>query len=239
MPDRNLSQEIGRLLREEREKAAWTQLAFAKQVNTSQQWLSKVERGTAAPTTATVERLFAALGMKLRVTVVPLEADLDERIDALASASDEDRADVIRRHSVMLSRLAGVRYVFNGRLAAFLQGAPVPAKRLELAITAADLAALSAAIRTINCLRWDERWRDFSNYDVDPLRPGPMRWLSGWTELVIEVFPELPASLTIQVGGRLLPVRPLVELETTDAELATIMARVRQRRGIAAGPGAG
>lgn len=235
----DLARELGELLRVEREKRRLTQREFAERTGITQQRLSRVERGASALTTESAQRLFAALGLRLRVSVTPLEADLDAEIDRLIGTSDGDRLDFLDWHGLVTGALAEVPYVFTGRLAAFLQGAPVPASRYEIAIAESDVDSLDRVVGRLNCLRWDERWREYCNYLISPRRPGPMRWLCGVTELTVDVEPVPPAALTIEVGGRPLRVRPLAELEARDRELAAIMCRVRTRypaRGTAGAP---
>ncbi|OLB81724.1 MAG: hypothetical protein AUI14_02465 [Actinobacteria bacterium 13_2_20CM_2_71_6] len=57
-----LTEEIGRALRMRREKAGWSQGKLARVAGTSQQCVSRIERGRQAPGTETLERLFAVLG---------------------------------------------------------------------------------------------------------------------------------------------------------------------------------
>jgi transcriptional regulator with XRE-family HTH domain len=233
---RDLTSDIGRLLREERERKALTQQEFARRTGRSQQWLSRVERGATAPTTAAVQELFALLGGQLRVQVVPLEADLDAQIDELIHVTEEDRLWSIERHDLVRDRLADVPRVLTGRLAAFLPGAPVPAEALEIAIAEADIDALAAVLSRLTCIRWSERWREFRGYDTDPRHPGALSWLVGSNELRVEVAPTLPRSVTIRIGDHHLSVRPLAELKACDAELAAVMRRVRDRLARAGGP---
>jgi hypothetical protein len=121
-------------------------------------------------------------------------------------------------------------YLIDGELAAALQGVPIRPTRLELVVAEDDLPRLDDWIYAIpNCVRWVQRWRDFSGYDISPLRPGPLRWLTTGGELWVRLLPELPAAVLIQAGGRQLPVRPLVEVERDVPQIARIAARDRTR----------
>jgi transcriptional regulator with XRE-family HTH domain len=65
----------------ERHCAELTQTQLAELVGISQQWVSRIERGTVNANFATVQRIFEVLGRELRVEAVQLGADMDVEID--------------------------------------------------------------------------------------------------------------------------------------------------------------
>jgi hypothetical protein len=140
---------------------------------------------------------------------------------------------VVGRYAYYLRRVfTEVGYVLAGRLAAVVQGAPVRVHRLDLAVTESALDAVRAALSRVNCTRWSERWQEFCDYDADPGRPGPMRWLlGGYDELRLQVVDRLPVPLDLRADGLELAVWPLAELETVDDDVADVMRRVRERAG--------
>src|SRR5690349_1400064 len=96
--ERTFTATIGLLVQNERARRQLSQARLAKLVGTSQQWLSRLERGSAAPTTVAVERVFAALGLQPRIEVDPLGAELDPEIDENLAISDEDRLALVETY---------------------------------------------------------------------------------------------------------------------------------------------
>ncbi|MGW4462918.1 helix-turn-helix domain-containing protein [Micromonospora sp. NPDC004704] len=234
MSNRPLAGQLGHLLRTEREAAGLTQARLAVRAGVSQQSLSRFESGRLAPTTTVVERLFDALGKQLRLEVEERDADLDAAIDAISEYEgiESDHVEMCLDDLNMMHRRApdGLVYLIDGRLAAVLQGVPIRPTRVEVAIAEDDLPRLDDWIYAIpNCRRWVERWRDFSGYDISPLRPGPLRWASTSGELCVRLLPRLPDAVPIRSRDRELAVRPLVEVERDDPQIARIAARVRAR----------
>lgn len=245
MSNEPLARQVGRLLRMEREAAGLNQTRFAVRAGVSQQCVSHFERGTSAPTTTLVERLFGALGKQLRLEVEERDADLDATMDAVTGRDDVtvyrdddghevevDDIDVRVWELGVLHRWAppGLVYLLDGELAAALQGVPIRPTRLDLAVAEGDLPLLDEWIRAIpNCLRWVPRWRDFSGYDISPLRPGPLRWMSTYGELRVRLLPGLPAGIAVTASGRELSLRPLVEVERDEPQIGRIAARARTR----------
>jgi hypothetical protein len=198
--------------------------------------VSRFEQGNAEPTSGVIERLFGALGQQLRLDVEPLDADLDGNIES-ARADGFDVVVLLLQHlGVLLRRSSGLRYLVDGELAARLQGVPVPATRFDLAVAQDDLAGLSSWVRQMpNWHRWNERWRDFGGNDVDPLRPGPLRWMTPLGEMRVRLLPDLPAPVVILVDGREWPVRPLPAVERDDSRISRFAARARAQSTVGSG----
>jgi ribosome-binding protein aMBF1 (putative translation factor) len=64
--------DIGKLLREARREVGLNQAELAARAATTQTYVSRVERGVTMPALPTVERLFHAMGLRLRLTVEPV-----------------------------------------------------------------------------------------------------------------------------------------------------------------------
>ncbi|MGA3486857.1 hypothetical protein ACK8GG_02460 [Micromonosporaceae bacterium DT55] len=127
----------------------------------------------------------------------------------------------------------GLPYLLDGQLAAALQGVPVRPRCLELAVAEADLDRLAEwVLAAPNWLRWSERWHDFSNHDIDPRRPGELRWGTPSGEIRFRLLPVLPVGLRMSHSGRRVRVRPLLELGGDDPQLARIIARARARTAV-------
>jgi transcriptional regulator with XRE-family HTH domain len=127
--DQSLSAAVGRLLRTVREGHGMSQAMLARRAGASQQWLSKVERGTINPTLADLERFFEALGLRLRLEAVPAARELDEDPDLVRDLSDDQRAAVVGHYGFVLKRLSELPHVLGGRLAALAHGLPVRVTR--------------------------------------------------------------------------------------------------------------
>ncbi|HEX5597504.1 MAG TPA: helix-turn-helix transcriptional regulator [Micromonosporaceae bacterium] len=228
MNPRRLTREVGRLLRLEREHARLTQQALADRVGTSQQRVSRFETGAYAPTATMIERLFDALGLQIRLEIEARDADVDGAIAAVGKIDDEYVEGLLSDLVFLLRGADGLRYLIDGELAAYLQGVPIQPTRFDLAVAEHDLPRLANWICLIpNCLRWNERWRDFSNYDIDPLHPGPLRWRTQSGELRVRLLPALPAPVVVRVADREFPVRPLIDVESDDPQIARRLRRLR------------
>ncbi|MEV4760850.1 helix-turn-helix transcriptional regulator [Micromonospora sp. NPDC049559] len=138
---------------------------------------------------------------------------------------------LLRDLDVLLRRAPELAYLIDGELAAALQRVPLRPTRIEVAVAGDDLPALADWIESIpNCLRWVERWRDFSGYDRSPLRPGPLRWMTPFGELRARLLPRLPPAVVVTTAdGHGVPVRPLVEVQREDPHIARVIARAAAR----------
>jgi transcriptional regulator with XRE-family HTH domain len=124
MGEERLAQRIGHLLRAERQARRMSQAALARAAGTSQQSVSQLETGRFAPTTAVVERVFAALGWRLRLDVEPLDAELDAEVARAAEQTAEDVELVLEDLASLLRRRPKkLPYLVDGELAARLHGA--------------------------------------------------------------------------------------------------------------------
>ena len=222
-----LTQKMGRLLRGERERAGLTQRALADRAGVSQQCVSRFENGCYAPTTNLVERLFDGLGRQLRLEVEARDVDLDRDIEVAAGLDEDYRTGLLDDLRALLRGAADLPYLVDGGLAAFLQGVPIRPNRFDLAVAQADLPLLANWICALpNCLRWDDRRRDFSGYDIDPEHAGPLRWMTPLGELRVRLLPALPAPVRLKVDGQEYLVRPLFEVERDDPQIARVLRRL-------------
>lgn len=236
MADTTLARQLGRLLRLERERRGWSQRTLAARAATSQQCVSRFEQGTADPTTVVIERLFRALGQQLRLDVEAVDADLDGDIESARAHGVDAIVLRLQNLGILLRRSSGLQYLVDGELAARLQGVPIPATRFDLAVAQDDLPSLSSWVREMpNWRRWDERWRDFIGWDVDPLRPGPLRWMAPLGEMRVRLLPDLPPPVVVLVEGREWPVRPLPAVERDDSRIGRFAARARAQSTLGSG----
>lgn len=83
---------LGSLLADARLRAGMSQHQLAVAARTSQPAIARLERGRANPTLGTVERVLAAVGLKLQCEVVPLETP-----DPVALGAELQPATAARR----------------------------------------------------------------------------------------------------------------------------------------------
>lgn len=80
----------GRLIREARRRAGVSQTELARRVGTTQSAIARLERGKTEPSLKRIKEILRALGLDLRVGIVPLDdsnwmdakANLDLDVDA-------------------------------------------------------------------------------------------------------------------------------------------------------------
>lgn len=79
--------DLGELLREAREAHGLSQRRLAVRAGTSQDAISRIERGAEAPTVERFSQLMLALGMRAEVKVEPLESSVPGSELAAAAAT--------------------------------------------------------------------------------------------------------------------------------------------------------
>lgn len=237
MRGENLREAIGYLLTVERARARLSQARFAERLGCTQQWLSRVERGTVNLTLSAIQRIFAELGRQLRVETERVGADLDVEIDRGLRLTQDDRRIEVELHRLLLRKLDGIPFAVAGPMAAFIQGAPLASvSHVDIVIAEADLPTLAAMMERTFCQRWKAQWEDWGYDPVDPREPGSMRWWIGNSDMRLRVVPQAPATIAVNIAGFTLQVIPLAEVERDDPWLRRLMNRWRDR---ADGPGAG
>jgi len=225
-----LVRQVGTALRRKREFAQLTQAQLALAAGTSQSTVAHVERGSRTPSLDLVERLFAALGVQIRIQLEPLDAEVDAAITALAATPLAERlAETDLGRLTRSLTTAGLAHVVEGAAAALVQGAPVPVELIDVALCWADADRFAAWLERGWGQRWNERWQEYGFLPLDPRLPGAHRWTTkdGW--LRARMCDELPDSLEVQLGGDAYRVRPLADVEITDEHAARLLVRYRQR----------
>lgn len=221
---------IGSTLRRRRELAGLTQAELAGKVATSQATVARIERGDRAPSVAMLERLFAALGSQVRLVLEPLDRDVDEAIAVLTSVPIVARVEEAGIPS-FAEDLAPIPYVFAGATAALLQGAPVPAGAMEVALAWRDTDAFIRWLDQRYASRWHHGYREYGYLPIDPRLPGEHRWRIRGGVIIRATFgDELPASIEVRYGDRSHPVVPLAEVEVDDPQVARLLRRHREQR---------
>lgn len=231
-----LAGQLGWLLQDQRQRRGWSQQHLASRAAVSQQQVSRFERGSKGTTSGLAERLFAELGLRLRVEVEAAGAALDETIDRVRAESA-----VLQRMVLADLRLLAVRneprfsHVLDGAAAALLQGVPIAAGRIDLLVAEGQVDLLAQWIHRVpGLLRRDERLRDFSRYDLDPRDAGPLWWGTDLVELRVRLVAELPPPVLVTVAEadgeeHRVAVRASPEVEVDFPEVARVLRRLRGR----------
>lgn len=220
----------GQLLRTHRQSAGITQETLAARAATTQETISRAERGARNIGLDQLDRLFSALGRRLRLEVDTADALLDAELDRLATAPI---ATILDEQSwpYVIGTLGELPYVIEGPLAALVQGVALPVDAIDLAIPRAELTAFSDWLNRRGARRWSQRWQEFQDDHSSPHLDGPMRWRTGLCEIRARFCARLPASVVIRHDETGYRVRPLAEIELFDGHAARLMARFRARFG--------
>jgi len=229
------------LLREARRRSELTQAQVASRAGVHVSLVSAYERGRRAPGVALLERLLAAAGLQLSVALEPLGADLDARVRQALAATPGERVYPLQLALADLPELlAEVPFIVEGLTAALLQGAPVPAPRIDVRIPDDDQALERAgrALEAHGARVWlDENGRHVAvgrhAYALRELDPS--RWMVGLEEYQFRLAPadQLQVRNWVEVDGVRLPVLGLWELESADPAVSRVLARTRELAAVA------
>jgi transcriptional regulator with XRE-family HTH domain len=231
-------EEIGRMLRHEREIRQLTLSAVAARARISQAQLSRMERGLRDSSLSTIDRVLEVFDLQLSPVFDPRWAKVDA---AIAGARDRTPADRLREWNdqglgaseittVLIEQQ--VPFLVDGLSAAALQGAPVPADVFEVAVRQEDdiLDRLTYALSKLQGRRWNEKWGEWGvGVSRDPREDGwtPRLYLSTWGKIKIRLVTDTTPALWVELDGLRLPVVPLTDIETTDRWARRVLQRMR------------
>jgi transcriptional regulator with XRE-family HTH domain len=117
----------------------------------------------------------------------------------------------------------------DAEITALLQGAPVPAEAVHVALAWGDADAITVWLKKNHAQRWHARWEVFGYLHVDPRDPGDHRWRTIPGEIRARMCDVLPPSIRVEVGDRKYLVVPLVDLAIGDPTIARLLDRYRRR----------
>jgi transcriptional regulator with XRE-family HTH domain len=227
MSDSALRREISRLVLREREAAGLSHAELAARIGMNANSISRIERGTMAPSLDSVERIFTALGLTIRFSLGRQEPEtvaIKEDPDAWLPLSTRlDKSGV----GTLMRTLDTLPYVIDGSLAATMQGVPLPVELLELDLAWRDATRFTGRLVRRLAYRWHEGHREFRVHDLDPRAPGAHYWQTATARVRARMVDELPASVEVKVGDAVYHVRPLEELQSGDPETDAMLAGVR------------
>ena len=236
--------DAARLLTAARLGAGFTKTALAARANTSAAALLEYETARRSPTVATLARILAACGLQVRGELEPLHADTDQVVDALLARAGAGLGWSGGEVAATFER-SGVPWALDGRSAMAAHGlGPHPTLSVELvAVHGEDLRRLLedswAQPRSSDGRVIYESWFDL---DVARLAYAPMYTRPGF--VTMRLVEELPPVLRVEVplegdledeppaGPQVvtLPVLGLPDVEAAHPSLATVLARLRERR---------
>lgn len=232
--DHTSAEQVGAIIRSEREKRELTGTKLAQLAQVSASTLSQLEHGKRAVSLDLADQVLAALGLRLHVGVEPLHDKIDK---AIAQCAGRSLSEIVGTWKVSLTAFAtfldGVPYIIEGPAAAALQGVPVAVDTLGIAIPADDDAArekFESAMYRIRARRGPDGWQPLS------LRaPGSPRFWTMWWGAVevrqatkfnpvmwidIDPLPRLVATTTI----------PGAEFDLIDVSTQTEMEPLKRAR---------
>jgi len=243
------TERIGALIRKARLSRNLGLVELASLARVSPASISRIERGIGpALTVGMAERILAALELRLDIEVVPLWADVDEAIDAVARMSVAERVETWPfSFTQFVSRLDGIPYLLDGLTAAAIQGAPIKVEAVEIAVLR-DEEVLDRLTELLNDIM-TKRGDGFD--DPDPREPGSddyvciagrfrIRLIDEYRpELWVDIDP-LPADDPLPslfglpkppiLSRARLAVVPLTEIQATDSQARRVLERIRARR---------
>lgn len=230
-PARDLVAHIGSTLRRQRDLHRLTQTQLARRAAVGQSTVARIERGDRGASVAMLAQIFASLGSRLRLTLEPLDKEVDEAMNALSGLPIAERINQagIPRFA---DKLAPIPYVFVGATAALLQGAPVPATMMEITLARRDCDAFTDWLGRQRGARWHDRYQEYGYAPLDPRQRGERRWRIIESVVIrVELVDELPEGVEVRHDGRCYRVLPLTRVEITDPFAARVLRKYRDHAG--------
>ncbi|WP_144123060.1 helix-turn-helix transcriptional regulator [Catellatospora sichuanensis] len=231
-----LDRQLGFLLQRERERRGVTQEGLAERAGVTRQSVSRFESGRRRGSTLLADRLFAGLGLQLRVDVEAAGAHRDEMIEKVRDELPQRRAMVVADMALLsVLHRPGFAYLFDGECVALLHGVPVAASGLDLMVAEHEVEQLAGWVHQVGVRRYDAKARDFVWRDLDPRAAGPLRWHSGLIEFRVRLVAVLPPPVLLAVPGfaegeeHRVAVRALPAVEADFPEVARVLSRLRGR----------
>lgn len=223
----DLAGRVGRLLQATRAEVGLSQEMLAELAGSSQQWVSRVERGLTNPRLGDVERLFTALGKHVVAQIVRPSGLADPDLlpaDGIAAEVET----LVLDFDYCWRRFRDVPYLVSGRFGALCHGLPVRPAGLDLVLAERDLEAATEALNWFSAVRWSDRNQAFTDYLSDLTAPAPRRFrTAAGYELRFSVRAELPAPVRVEAGGHLLPLLALPEILRDDPDVAALADRLK------------
>lgn len=245
--------DVGRLLRQARDRARVSQTELARRVDIGRNAISAYEAGRRSPTVSTLDRLLAACGLQARVLLEPLMADVDARVDALSGAAPELDGDAWAKLATSLWDLPGAVQLGFGAPAqrrgpvTWAIDGPTALALHQLAAEPAGLVALDLVVVLDEALRWwmravmlkgyDERdatvqdWLDADQERIVGALDGVRYCIAGFVR--VRVVDQLPTTVPMALPWWPEPIAVVtVEgVERSSPLYAELLARWRSRRG--------
>jgi len=223
--------DVRAVLQAARAEAGLDQRRLALAAGTARTTVVAYETGAQSPTVRQLERLLAACGLRARVVLEPLSADLDQQLDEALAAGPPGALGALPRFAASLSA-AQVRWALDGRSAVAVQGLPLPHQELAVALVDDEVSRLW--LRTQWAKGWDRHGFSVApNWHEDPEHVRTYTRRPVYTKLgflQVRFLEDLPVQvLSVQVDGQVVPVLPLAEVRQAHDALAELLDRHEQR----------
>jgi transcriptional regulator with XRE-family HTH domain len=166
-----LAKRVGLAVQAARAEAQWSQRTLAERAGTSQQWISRVERGEVDLRLSRIERLLRVLDRRLVLEsagIPDTASDDPDMVDPAEAA--ELLTFYVSTCGILWRRLDKVPYVVAGRLAALAQGMLIRPSRVDLRVAASDVLTATAALARRRHDRNARRHRAFDRARCDRRR---------------------------------------------------------------------
>ena len=229
--------DVRAVLQQARAEAGLDQRRLALAAGTARTTVVAYESGARSPTVRQLTRLLAACGLRARVVLEPITADVDQLLDEALATGPPYALDGLERFAASFGA-AGVRWALDGRSAVAVQGLPLPHHELAVALVDDDVSRLW--LRTQWCKGLDRHgfslspnWYE-SAEDVRTYTREPVYCRLGFVH--VRFVEALPAGvLPLMVDGRVVPVLPLAEVRRAHRRLVELLDRHEERTAAAAG----
>lgn len=241
--------DVRALILEACDRALISQAELARRAGSSPSALSAWLTGRVSPTVASLTRVLAAADLQVRVTLEPLLADLDARVDEvlaavpvvdvqaleafLAKVPVEHRWPVEGEDGSLTYLTGPISWAFDGTTALALHGLAFSQDALSICM-AWDDATRSWLTKGLMTSTVESR-QSFWGMDLELaeryLGAGPLVGALGMFS--IRPVEQLPTVVRVQPadGARSLPVVSLDAVEAAHPALGEVLARLRSRRG--------
>lgn len=241
--------DVAALLRDACQRAQVSPSELAVRAGCSSSAVSQLLRGRSSPTTRTLDKLLAGVGLQVRVSLEPLLADVDARVDALLEGTTTVAVAAVQRFAEKASvehtwrfedettgevgfASGRITWALDGATALNLHGLAYPADLLSVAIVFDEAArawltkGLMRGTGHAGVVGWWSCTGDEARRALSELAVG------GQGMLKIRLVEELPCVIEIQLPGTdlVVPAVSIDEVERTQPQLAEVLARLRTRR---------
>jgi transcriptional regulator with XRE-family HTH domain len=223
--------DVREVLQRARAEAGLDQRRLALAAGMARTTVVAYETGAQSPTVRQLDRLLAACGLRARVVLEPLTADVDAVLDDALTAGRPRGLDSLAGFAASLSA-AGARWALDGSSAVAVHGLALPHDVLAVALV--DDEVSRTWLRTQWTKGWDRHGCSLApNWYETPEQVRlytrrPVYCLLGFVS--VRFVEELPVGvLPLLLDGQVVPVLSLAEVRRAHSPLAELLDRHERR----------